>query len=330
MRTLSEEDVDKCVAMYITGESTITIRKFFKAQFETIAQALSSRGIKTRKRKTDLNIEYFKEINSPEKAYWLGYIAADGCVHRHGWKVSIGSKDADILHKFQKAIGATSPVRYRETFDHRTKKTYGAYSIQICSKQFADFVRAQGIDENKSKNFQFPTHLPKDLWVHFIRGMFDGDGGLMVRFKNKNNSYSGTNINIVSTLEGAIFLRNFVKNELGFTVKSLRSTPEQGIHYFEMTKDSIKFLEWIYECSEEHMRLDRKYNKYLDCKKFHEGRLPIKFILESPQHEIFETHSLSDFCKKHDLRETALLVAFKKGRPTIRGKCVGWKILSKK
>lgn len=322
MKTFSEEDIDKCVSMYTTGESIASIRKYFKAQFKTITNVLSSRGIKIRKRKTDLTIDYFKSIDSPEKAYWLGYIAADGCVHRHGWKVSIGSKDADILPKFQKAIGASSPVRYRETFDRRTQKTYGAYSIQICSKQFADFIRAQGIDENKSKNFQFPTHLPRDLWVHFIRGMFDGDGGLMVR------KYS-TKINIVSTLSGAVFLRDFVKKELGFSVQKLRSVEEQGIHYFEMTKDSVKFLEWIYGCSEEYMRLDRKYEKFLKSKRLLDRRLAPKFIIESPSGEIFKVCSLKEFCKEKDLRITALMVAFKKDRPTIRGKCIGWKIVSK-
>ena len=138
-----------------------------------------------------------------------------------------------------------------------------------------------------------------------------------------------TNINIVSTLEGAIFLRDFVKNELRLTVKKLRSVPEQGIHYFEMTKDSVKFLEWIYGCSDEHMRLDRKYEKFLKSKELLAMRFAPKFIIESPSGEIFKTHSLKKFCKEKNLKSTALLVAFKKKRPTMRGKCVGWKILTK-
>lgn len=43
--------------------------------------------------------EYFKNINSPEKAYWLGFIAADGNIYRregHAGLISISVKDIDI------------------------------------------------------------------------------------------------------------------------------------------------------------------------------------------------------------------------------------------
>lgn len=324
-RILTKKEIEYCCEFRKQGLSIAKINKQLKTTQENIRQALILSGFEISRcllKKIKLTIDYFKKIDSPEKAYWLGYIAADGCVHRHGGKISIVSKDADILPKFQKAIGATSPVRYRETLDKRTRKIYSSYSIQICSKQFANFVRSHGIDGDKSRNFKFPTHLPKDLWVHFIRGMFDGDGGLMIRGNI-------TNINIVSTLEGAIFLRDFVKNELRLTVKKLRSVPEQGIHYFEMTKDSVKFLEWIYGCSDEHMRLDRKYEKFLKSKELLAMRFAPKFIIESPSGEIFKTHSLKKFCKEKNLKSTALLVAFKKKRPTMRGKCVGWNILTK-
>ena len=49
--------------------------------------------------KLSLNIDYFKEINSFEKAYWLGFICADGCIHKNGGKLTITVKDKEICEK---------------------------------------------------------------------------------------------------------------------------------------------------------------------------------------------------------------------------------------
>ena len=32
--------------------------------------------------KHNLNKDYFKNIDNEEKAYWLGFIAADGCIYK--------------------------------------------------------------------------------------------------------------------------------------------------------------------------------------------------------------------------------------------------------
>lgn len=332
VKVYTEEEIKTCIELRKSGLSLAKIARKMKTDDKKLRKILVDAGFEiggSFLRRTELTINYFEKIDTPEKAYWLGYIAADGCVHRHGWKVSIISKDADILPKFQKAIGATSPVRYREIFDKRTNKTYSSHSIQICSKQFADFVRSQGIDGDKSSNFKFPTHLDKNLWVHFIRGMFDGDGGLMIRFDAKNTLYKTTKINIVSTLDGAIFLRDFTKNELGFTVQKLRSVPEQGIHYFEMTKDSIKFLEWIYSCSKDHMRLNRKYEKYLLSKRLYDERQPIYRIENCLTGEIFETREFLAFCKDSLLNPTYMKYIFDRRNESKRnGIYKNWRIIS--
>ena len=52
--------------------------------------------------KLSLNIDYFKEINSFEKAYWLGFICADGCIHKNGGKLTITVKDREICEKLRK------------------------------------------------------------------------------------------------------------------------------------------------------------------------------------------------------------------------------------
>lgn len=49
---------------------------------------------------------YFTNIDTREKAYWLGMFYADGCVHSNSNEISIGLKDQEHIEKFKQAIGA--------------------------------------------------------------------------------------------------------------------------------------------------------------------------------------------------------------------------------
>ena len=41
---------------------------------------------------TDKMAEVAKEINSPDKAYWLGFICADGCINKTNNKITLTSR----------------------------------------------------------------------------------------------------------------------------------------------------------------------------------------------------------------------------------------------
>ena len=61
------------------------------------------------------NEKYFEKIDSPEKAYWLGFIAADGNIYKregHLSLLSISIKDTDIklLQELQKDLSTTKPI----------------------------------------------------------------------------------------------------------------------------------------------------------------------------------------------------------------------------
>ena len=52
------------------------------------------------------NYRIFENIDTPEKAYWLGFIAADGCVYvrekNATIRIAIKSSDKEHLEKFKK------------------------------------------------------------------------------------------------------------------------------------------------------------------------------------------------------------------------------------
>lgn len=54
--------------------------------------------------KLSLDVDYFKIIDSPKKAYWLGFICADGCIYKNGGKLTLMVKDKEICDKFKSDI----------------------------------------------------------------------------------------------------------------------------------------------------------------------------------------------------------------------------------
>lgn len=120
----------------------------------------------------DLDEHYFDRIDSEEKAYFLGLIITDGCIHqaknrRPMLAMTIQEPDAYILKAFRDEIRSNK----RLTPDGR-----GCYGLQIISKGLVDGLRKYGLHERKSLECLFPDNIPIQLYPHLIRGIFDGDG----------------------------------------------------------------------------------------------------------------------------------------------------------
>jgi hypothetical protein len=110
---------------------------------------------------------FFSRIDSHEKAYWLGFIGADGNLHKN-W-LSICTKDFGHLDKFKKAISGGQRVT-------RSKKGY--YRFGIKDIRLAKQVNRLGIFDRKSLVYPFPTsqQVPKKYLNSYLLGYFDGDG----------------------------------------------------------------------------------------------------------------------------------------------------------
>lgn len=86
MRKLSDEEIRKMKYLYTCERYSINkLRKVFKLQFEDIKKVLTDNGINVRtQRESRLTYQYdesyFSEIDTPDRAYWLGFIYADGFI----------------------------------------------------------------------------------------------------------------------------------------------------------------------------------------------------------------------------------------------------------
>ena len=96
------------------------------------------------KHKYKINTRFFSCIDSPEKAYWLGFLWADGCI-----SATTGSKrivfclhyrDHKHLEQLVCDLDSTYPVRQRGKFSY----------LEMCSKDMFKDLLACGVTERKT------------------------------------------------------------------------------------------------------------------------------------------------------------------------------------
>ena len=218
---------------------------------------------------------YFDEIDTEEKAYWLGFLTADGWINKNdknnagvtGIELQYG--DINHLKKFNKSIGGNYQITDRWkpcTISTKDKeKKHHLCCIRIFSLTMYNSLVDKGFTKDKSYDYHIPI-LRKDLIRHYVRGYFDGDG--CFTFTNKS-----FHINFVTASKA-------LNNDLSQLLKSEGFSPVQSdyindfntyMYRLDMCRhnEKLKFLDWIYKDS--NIYLDRKYKKYLKVKKHYEA-----------------------------------------------------------
>lgn len=216
------------------------IAKHFDVSNKTLS--LHIRWNKINSRSVRFDTRFFETIDSESRAYWLGYIMADGCVTiTQSNRVEVSSKDIEHLKKWNAAI--RSP--------HRILMSYGKYGKSVhCSKEMVDDLIRHGVVPRKSLTLRFPTTIPEQLIRHFIRGYFDGDGCLSL--SRKPGRRSQVYVSFVGTGPFVASIRDI----LGIT-NAIR--PRGNVFVMECTGNmkAKRILDYLYE--DATVYLDRKH-----------------------------------------------------------------------
>lgn len=123
----------------------------------------------------------FDKIDTEEKAYWLGFLYADGCVSKNSNIVSIGLKNSDKSHLEKFRLFLKSKSNVSECIVNTNNKSYKTCRFQVCDKHFRESLVKLGCVPEKSLILKFPQlsiFSNKELIYDFIRGYVDGDGCL--------------------------------------------------------------------------------------------------------------------------------------------------------
>lgn len=159
-------DISKTIEKIRNGITLTEIASQLGITRVTLANYLKQANIS--KSLVKFNHRFFQNINTEDKAYWLGFCMADGCVSTtHSPKVTIAlaHKDRDHLEKWRQAINSSVKLVTNK------KQT----SSQHYSRQMCDDLITIGCTSRKSLTLKFPE-IKTNLLHHFVRGYFDGDG----------------------------------------------------------------------------------------------------------------------------------------------------------
>ncbi len=271
-RKLTDQNKIEIVEKYKTGNyNCVQLGKEYGVTNNSIISVLDVRGIQRSNdwaefhRKYKFNRDFFEKIDNEEKAYFLGFLYSDGCNHynplknRNRISLEIQEKDISIVEKFRECINGDMPIH---TFQ-RFRKEYNTQPMCIIdlnsSKMCKDLINV-GCVPRKSLVLEFPDEkqVPSNLLSHFIRGYYDGDGGISL-------NYSNYRIKITSTFKFLEKLKKIIKINLnidgGLYLKKNKITADLVIGG---NNQVIKFLDWLY--SKCLINLKRKYNIYLELK----------------------------------------------------------------
>ena len=197
---------------YKNNISLREIEKQFNVTRSTVSKFLTENGIKTTTgnhyRKYFHDFDFFEIINTEEKAYWLGFMYADGYIvnneNRYGedsFGLALSEDSLDSIQKFKKSLKATNPIRY----DNSKKPGQRQVKLVMSSQKTVNDLMDKGVVKQKSLILQPPTEVPENLICHFIRGFFDGDGSL-AKHEHKNCKHISFQINFTTTYKMAKWL----------------------------------------------------------------------------------------------------------------------------
>lgn len=187
---ITDEQRARMPAMYASGMDAVAIGRALGCHSSSVYTVLREAGMDRRVRGGCENEGYFDRIDTPAKAYWLGFIGADGCVtgFNHGnprLQVKLARKDRDHLVLLNEALKGREQVRDFEEMSKGKMRDFSA--LAIGSKHLVEALVSHGITPRKSATLQ-PWDGPADLMPHYWRGVMDGDGHITI---NERGVFTG-------------------------------------------------------------------------------------------------------------------------------------------
>jgi len=208
------------------------------------------------------NSDFFDQIDSEIKSYWLGFLYADGsvgtsrnCIRPDTLTVKLQYRDSEHLLK----LASIFSRKIKLTNSRFNGKIYPQVVFRLFSIYLCNALISKGIVPRKTFiDSDVISHIPNNLLHHFIRGNMDGDG-CICRFQNHGKTRYR-----VDWLGRKKFIENLQKVFINkFSREDFYSAQISSISRLSIS-DTCKIkevLDWIY--TDATIFLERKYAKYV-------------------------------------------------------------------
>lgn len=200
---------------------------------------------------TDIN--YFKKIDTKEKAYILGFLLGDGCLEDHMISAQIALCDKEILDFLSSELGCN--VQTTNRLDKK-KRIFPSAGIFIGNKTIVTNLKML-FGGNKKEDRHIPIISPK-LERYLLLGFFDAEG-CITWGKRKDRNKLWQKITFTSQYKMLEGIQNILyKNDIASKLRPRKDCNSYNIEF--SNKDAIlKFLDLIYP-NDEFIVLKRKFN----------------------------------------------------------------------
>ncbi len=261
----SRIDIDKnlVIERYNELKNLKKVAKSFGVSLRPIKRILKENNFELTNRRYEVNHDYFESIDTEEKAYWLGFLFADGCIRKtksgSQLVLKLSVKDEEHLKLFKGNINSEHKIDYylsKTVSKKGTPSTSDNCVIRINSNKLIEDLINQGCTPRKTFTINKPT-IDEKFYKDFIRGYYDGDGNFFYSEKTK--------MSVVTIVCASEKFREFL-------IEEISKIPNIGKIHEDKEKYNIKivnivgiisFLDYVYK--ESNIHLERKkeyYEKY--------------------------------------------------------------------
>ena len=257
----SQEQIEDILNKYQNNWSQQKIADFYKVSRTVIKRVLEIQCegliIRNRTSKYKYQQDIFEIIDTAEKAYWLGFLAADGCNYQREHNASIilnvNEKDIKHLEKFKQFCHTDAEIKSYVGYEGFSNQT-PMCKITLNSKKISNDLIDKGILPNKSLILQ-PPHILEEFYKPFILGYFDGDGSI-----SKSSQYNNYSISIQGTKEILTWICEVLDWDAKLEKRNINSNNNSYYIRCGGTNKPYQILNQLYNSCEIH--LDRKFNIY--------------------------------------------------------------------
>jgi hypothetical protein len=249
------------------NKSATEIANDLNRTMSAVRNKIKRLGLK--KEKYHYNKSFFNFIDNEIKAYWLGFLSADGWIshsnvgNRASYEIGIQLQLNDIEHlrQFNKDLNGNIEVKvftkkcgFKKDIHYNRKEEYNCCGIRIYNKEMYEALVALGFSNHKSFNIRIPK-IDKKYMVDFIRGYYDGNGCLVQNKQRKALNFDFC----TASIDMANDLRDVLYNDFGIG-SYIYKEPSSYRVYIRGLHNSYKFGKLLYDNPKRFLK--RKYQKF--------------------------------------------------------------------
>lgn len=261
----SRIDIDKnlVIERYNELKNLKKVAKSFGVSLRPIKRILKENNFVLTNRRYEVNHDYFESIDTEEKAYWLGFLFADGCVRKtksgSQLVLKLSLKDEEHLKLFKVNINSEHKINYYQSKTVSKKGTPSTSDncvIRINSNKLIEDLINQGCTPRKTFTIRKPN-IDEKFYKDFIRGYYDGDGNFFYSEKTK--------MSVLTIVCASEKFREFLIETIS-KIRNIGKIHEDKEKYnlkIVNIVGIVSFLDYVYK--ESNIHLDRKkeyYEKY--------------------------------------------------------------------